>query len=76
MRTMNNLAWTCKQQGHPDKAEEMDEAVFEKRRATLGSDHPDMLLTMNNLALTYLASGSVNRAFELPESAMCERRIV
>ncbi len=53
---MNNLAVAYSKVGRLGDALPLDEETLKRRRAKLGPDHPDTLISMNNLARTYLAA--------------------
>jgi tetratricopeptide (TPR) repeat protein len=50
------------------------EESFRRRRATLGSDHPDTLLSMSNLGLIYKDAGRLADALPRLEEALKRRR--
>ncbi|KAJ7306639.1 hypothetical protein DFH08DRAFT_720693 [Mycena albidolilacea] len=51
------------------KAEELQTAVLEKRKQTLGDHHPDTVRAMESLALTYRGLNRVQEAEELEKLA-------
>jgi tetratricopeptide (TPR) repeat protein len=50
LKSMNNLAATLSEEGHPAEAEKLDRETLDIRRRVLGPEHPDTLTSMNNLA--------------------------
>ena len=64
LRVMNNLATALDHQEKPEAADAWRE-VFEARRAALGDDHPDALITHNNYAGYLMRHGEETRAVKL-----------
>ena len=50
---LHMLGMLYKGQGNYQASQPLLEEALEKRRATLGADHPDTLLSINNLAMLY-----------------------
>src|SRR5262249_38897415 len=50
------------------------EQLLPRRKAVLGSRHPDTLLTMNNLAVALKASGQVDKALPLYQEVLAAQR--
>jgi eukaryotic-like serine/threonine-protein kinase len=50
LKSMNNLAATLSDEGHPAEAEKLDREALDIQRRVLGPEHPDTLTSMNNLA--------------------------
>jgi serine/threonine protein kinase len=66
----NTLGLSLLGLGEAALAGEVFGKALDTRKARLGPDHPDTLLTMNNLALAYRASGQLARALPLLEEAL------
>jgi hypothetical protein len=62
---MGNLAATYRGLGRLADAEELAMVVLEKRRQTLGPEHPHTLIAMRALALTYRDLGKITEAIQL-----------
>jgi tetratricopeptide (TPR) repeat protein len=60
--------------GQFDRALRLHEQVLKARRAKLGDDHPDTLLSMINLASSYWAAGQNDRAIPLYEQVLKAQR--
>jgi tetratricopeptide (TPR) repeat protein len=71
---MNNLALAYQASGQLAKAVTLLEETLQKRKATLGPNHPDTLNSMNNLALAYQASDQLAKAVPLLEEMLKLRR--
>ena len=71
---MNNLAVAYRDAGKLDLALPLFEETLKLRKAKLGPDHPDTLLSMNNLALAYQAAGKLDLALPLFEETLKLRK--
>jgi tetratricopeptide (TPR) repeat protein len=71
---MHNLAAAYKHSGQLARAVPLYEETLQKRKATLGTDHPDTLSSMNNLAEAYQADGQLARAVPLHEETLQKRK--
>ena len=71
---MNNLANSYRDAGQNDRALKLDEETLALRKAKLGPDHPDTLMSMNNLAISYAAAGQNDRALKLFEETLALRK--
>ncbi|KAL9035768.1 MAG: hypothetical protein Q9180_004677 [Flavoplaca navasiana] len=58
------------------KAASMHQQTWDRRKAVLGEEDPDTLISMGNLALTYVRQGRWNEAEELQAQAMEIRKRV
>ncbi len=67
---MNNLANAYAALGRNDEALALRKEAFERRRAKLGADDPDTLVSMSNLAESYAALGRYADAVKLHEEAL------
>ncbi|KAF7336352.1 FabD/lysophospholipase-like protein [Mycena venus] len=56
--------------GKMKEAAELEALVLEKRRATLGEDHPDTLQSMRNLGVTYSELGQWKKVKELAHAVL------
>jgi eukaryotic-like serine/threonine-protein kinase len=56
--------------GEASMAVEVHQKALTTRKAKLGPDHPDTLISMNNLAIAYTASGQVAKAMPLYEETL------
>ncbi|KAF8346213.1 hypothetical protein F5887DRAFT_883844 [Amanita rubescens] len=61
--------------GSWDEEEKVVNAAVNERKAILGSDHPDTLMTMSNLASTYQYQGRWDEAEELQVEVMNIRKV-
>jgi tetratricopeptide (TPR) repeat protein len=71
---MFNLARTYQVAGKLDLAQPLLEETLRRRKATLGADHLDTLMTMNNLATVYRAAGKLDLALPLLEETLKLRK--
>jgi hypothetical protein len=70
----NRLGRTLLILGHPQEAIPLFVKACETRRAGLGADHPDTLLSMNNLAEGYRTAGKLDLALPLYEETLRLKR--
>jgi hypothetical protein len=61
---MGNLALTYKEQGQLKMAQEIQAAVLEKKKTTLGVEHSETLRAMEDLASTCMALAQINESQE------------
>jgi Flp pilus assembly protein TadD len=59
---MNNLAVLYRRHGQYEKAEPLYLSSLETKRAALGENHPDTLITMNGLGILYFNHGEFVKA--------------
>jgi tetratricopeptide (TPR) repeat protein len=71
---MYNLALSYARLGRHAEALKLNEETLTLRKAKLGSDHPDTLLSMNNLANSYDRLGGHAEALKLHEETLTLRR--
>ncbi|KAJ7504002.1 hypothetical protein B0H11DRAFT_2352998 [Mycena galericulata] len=71
---MANLAFTYRELGQLNRAEELEVVVLHKRQDILGKDHPEILHAVANLALTYCELGQLNKAEELEVVVLQKQR--
>jgi tetratricopeptide (TPR) repeat protein len=73
---MMTLAISYADAGRAQEALKLFEETLQLRKAKLGPDHPDTLLSMNNLANSYIAIGAVAKAVAVLHDtlALRERR--
>jgi hypothetical protein len=57
-----------------DRARDLDQDTLERRRRTLGDDHPDTLASADNLASDLRELGEYEQARELDRDALDRRR--
>jgi tetratricopeptide (TPR) repeat protein len=72
---MHNLAVAYRAAGRLDEALPLHEQTLELKKAKLGPDHPDTLISMNGLAETYRAAGQLDRAVRLHKETLERRRV-
>ena len=71
---MGGLAAALHDAGQLDRAIRLHEETLKLRRAKLGEDDPDTLISMNTLALAYQSAGQLERAIDMHEQALKLRR--
>ncbi len=71
---MNNLALAYRAARQLDKALPLLEQALEKRKAKLGLNHPDTLITMHNLAAAHLAAKQPDKALLLFDALVAAHR--
>ena len=71
---MNNLARSYAALGRDAEALKLNEETLTLRKAKLGPDHPDTLMSMNNLAMSYAALGRQAAALKLHEETLALRK--
>jgi tetratricopeptide (TPR) repeat protein len=62
---MNNLAMAYQDAHRLDDALPLYEATLKARKAVLGPNHPDTILSANNLGWAYRATGQIDKALPL-----------
>ena len=62
---MGNLAFTYRNQGRWNEAEQLEVQVMDKRKRLLGEEHPQTLISIGSLATTYRNQGRWNEAEQL-----------
>jgi tetratricopeptide (TPR) repeat protein len=67
---LSNLAWSLRDQGHPDQAQPLYERALAIYETTYGPEHPHVATTLNNLAMTLRAQGHPDQAQPLLERAL------
>ena len=67
---MRNLAKSCYALGRHAEALKLCEETLALKKAKLGPDHPDTLMSMNNLAGSYAALGRHAEALKLIEETL------
>jgi tetratricopeptide (TPR) repeat protein len=67
---MNNLAFSYYRLGRYAEALKLNEETLARRKAKLGPDHPDTILSMNDLANSYAALGRHAEAHKLHEETL------
>ena len=67
---MNNLAGAYQAAGKRDLALPLYEQTLKLKKARLGPDHPDTLLSMNNLAGAYWQAKQLDKSIPLFEEAL------
>ena len=72
--SMNNLADSYDALGRHAEALKLHEETLALRKAKLGPDHPDTLVSMNNLANSYDALGRHAEALKLREETLALRK--
>jgi tetratricopeptide (TPR) repeat protein len=70
---MRGMATTYRNLGQSEKARELEVAVLETQRRTLGDEDLQTLWTMNNLVVTYCELGQFHIAEELGTTALKKR---
>ena len=70
----NNLAVTYLRLGQIDRALPIFEETLKRRKAVLGPDHFQTLVSMHCLAETYAAAGQLDRALPLLEDTLKRRK--
>ncbi|KAF9474141.1 hypothetical protein BDN70DRAFT_816206 [Pholiota conissans] len=73
---LQRIAHVYSEQGHWDKAEELQVEVMKKRKQVLGDNHPDTLTSMANLATTYWNQGHWKEAEGLQVEVVEKRKQV
>ena len=68
--SMNNLANTYRYLGRHAEALKLHQETLALRKAKLGPDHPDTLVSMNNLAASYYYLGRHAEALKLHEETL------
>jgi tetratricopeptide (TPR) repeat protein len=67
---VDSLGTLYRNQGKPDKAEEMYVWALQGKEKALGRDHTSTLQTVNNLGNLYLTQGKLDKAEEMFERAL------
>jgi tetratricopeptide (TPR) repeat protein len=70
---MNSLARSLDDVGRIREALELYEETLKLRKAKLGLDHPDTLISMNNLAERYIAVEQVDKAMTIIQETLASR---
>jgi len=65
LKSMENVAWVLKEEGHLTDAEKMEKDTLETRKLVLGRDNAETLGSMNDLADTLYEEGRYDEAGKL-----------
>jgi tetratricopeptide (TPR) repeat protein len=67
--SVNNLAYSCSEQGKYAKAEPLFQRALAIQEKALGLNHPDVATSLKNIAVLYRKTGRANSAERLEDRA-------